>query len=80
MMALDYMVSSGFQPTRSFYVAFGHDEEVSQIRREGKAKGNEERPRRGSKKLKWRRERNENWKERMKEKDRKGLYYEQKQR
>lgn len=28
MAALDYLVTSGFQPTRSFYVAFGHDEEV----------------------------------------------------
>lgn len=41
MAALDYLLSSGFQPTRSFYVAFGHDEEVSEIGRAGKAEGNE---------------------------------------
>ncbi|KAK7070834.1 hypothetical protein SK128_020072 [Halocaridina rubra] len=29
MMALEYLVISGFQPKRKFYVAFGHDEEVN---------------------------------------------------
>lgn len=27
--SLEYLLSSGFQPRRSFYVAFGHDEEVT---------------------------------------------------
>ena len=29
--ALEFLLSNGFQPRRSFYVAFGHDEEVRQI-------------------------------------------------
>lgn len=31
MMALQYLAQTDFQPSRSFYVAFGHDEEVSGI-------------------------------------------------
>lgn len=29
MMALQYLAARDFQPTRSFFIAFGHDEEVS---------------------------------------------------
>ena len=29
--ALEFLLSNGFQPRRSFYVAFGHDEEVREI-------------------------------------------------
>ncbi|XP_076447510.1 N-fatty-acyl-amino acid synthase/hydrolase PM20D1.2-like isoform X2 [Babylonia areolata] len=29
--ALEFLLSNGFQPRRSFYIAFGHDEEVSGI-------------------------------------------------
>ncbi|XP_068222465.1 N-fatty-acyl-amino acid synthase/hydrolase PM20D1-like isoform X2 [Palaemon carinicauda] len=29
MMALQYLVTTGFQPKRTFYAAFGHDEEVN---------------------------------------------------
>jgi len=29
MEALEYWLSQGVQPKRTFYIAFGHDEEVS---------------------------------------------------